>query len=287
MSGTIRAGDRVDLRSTLFEVAWLKLGRRSLIGFPLGALVALLLALTMGTSAQAEFDTDKWAARQLKCDGFDDNRCFRFTDRRRRGKPYLQQPRKYVEEPDRFIIKTHVRRYYHYPQHYRRYADLYYGRPRHHGHHHWSRGRDRDWGRDRDRDRDWGRDRDRDRDWGRDRRGDRDDKWAYRSHDGRYERQCLSLITNKGAEAQTENGALISAKRAWRANVRADFGERYQDLNLAKRSEYRCWRSSTNESVVGRAGEWLTGQYRKRCQVWAVPCLGERQSLERDDDDKE
>ena len=298
MSGTIRAADCVGAFWTRFEVAWIRVGRFLLPGGLLAALVALLMAFATGTPAQAEFDTDRWAARQLKCDGFDDNRCFRYTDRRRRNKPFLQQPRRYVEEPERYIAKTtHIHKYHHYPQHYRRYADLYYGRPRHHGHHHWSRGRDRDWGRDRDRDRDWGRDRDRDRDWGRDRdrdrdwgrdrRGDRDDKWDYRSQDGRYERQCLSLITNKGAEAQTENGALISAKRAWRANVRADFGERYQDLNLAKRSEYRCWRSSTNESVVGRAGEWLTGQYRKRCQVWAVPCLGERQSLERDDDDKE
>jgi len=296
MFSTLRVGERVVARSTLFEVAWLRLG--CTLGAALGALVALLTALTIGTPARAEFDTDKWVARQLKCDGFDDNRCFRFVDPRRRNKPHLK-PHKYVEEPDRYVVKTlHFRKYYHYPHHYRRYADLYYGRPRHHGHHHWGRDRGRRdndrWDNDHgDRDR-WDRDRgDRwDRDRGdRDRRDrgdrDRDDKWAYRRDDGRYERQCLYMITNKGAEAQTENGALISAKRAWRANVRADYGERYQDLNQARRAEYRCWRSSTNESAIGRAGEWLTGQYRKRCQVWAVPCLGERQRLERDDDDKE
>lgn len=283
MSGTLRAGECVSARSGLVEVTWLRLGRAISIGAPLGALAALFLALTMGMTAKAEFDTDKWAARQLKCDGFDDNRCFRYVDRRRRGKPFLQ-PHKYVEEPDHFVIRPHVRRYYVYPSHYRRYADLYYGRSRHHGRHHWGRDRGRDWGHDRDRD--WGRDRD--RDWDRDRGDrDRDDKWSYRGHDGRYERQCLYMITTKGAEAQTENGALISAKRAWRASVRADFGERYQDLNHAKRGEYRCWRSSTNESAIGRAGEWLTGQYRKRCQVWAVACLGERQTLENDNDDKE
>jgi hypothetical protein len=282
MSGTLRAAECVDTRSRLVEVAWLRLGRTISHSAPLGALAALLLVLTMGTATLAnDFDTDKWAARQLKCDGFENNRCYRYVDHRRRNKPYLK-PQKYVEEPDRYYVKTaHPRKYYHYPQHYRRYADMYYGRPHHHRHDHWNRGR---WDRDRwDRDRDHGRwDRDRDR-WDR----DRDDKWGYRTHDGRYERQCLYLITTKGAEAQTENGALISAKRAWRASVRADFGERYQDLNNAKRGEYRCWRSSTNESALGRAGEWLTGQYRKRCQVWATPCLGERQTLEGDQDDKE
>ncbi len=40
------------------------------------------------------------------------------------------------------------------------------------------------------------------------------------------------MVTAKGTEAQTENGALISAKRAWRAWVRSDHGERYQDLEL-------------------------------------------------------
>ena len=83
--------------------------------------------------------------------------------------------------------------------------------------------------------------------------------------------QCLHMVTAKGTEAQTENGALVSAKRAWRAWVRSDHGERYQDLDAAKNGEYRCWRSSTNESTIGKVGEFLTGQYRKRCQVWAVP----------------
>lgn len=297
MSSTLRAGECIVVaRPMRDEVAGLR--RRSLppIAAAASALVvafaALLFAPAMGVPAQAgEFDTDKWAARTLKCDGFDDNRCFRYTDRRRRNKPYLQA-RKYVPEPDQYVVKTvDARRYYHYPHHYRRYADMYYGRPKHHGHDHWGRGRweHAGW---RDRGDRWDRDRgdrwDKDR-WDKDRgdRWDRDERWASRGHDSRYERQCLYLITTKGAEAQTENGALISAKRSWRASVRADFGERYQDLNHAKRGEYRCWRSSTNESAVGRAGEWLTGQYRKRCQVWAVPCLGDRQTLENDNDDKE
>lgn len=294
MLGTLRAGEYIAAQQARSEIRFQSTSipasrRKQRLCGAVVALGALLMVLGVGTPALAEFDTDKWASRRLKCDGFEDNRCFRYVDKRRRNKPYLQQPRKYVEEPDRYIVKTiEPRRYghykhshfYHYPRHYRRYADLYYGRPKYHkhyGHDHWGRGR---WDRDR-----WDRWDDR---WDRDRdRWDRDDKWAYRTHDGRYERQCLFMITTKGAEAQTENGALISAKRAWRASVRADYGERYQDLNHSRRAEYRCWRSSTNESALGRAGEWLTGQYRKRCQVWAVPCLGERQRLESDQDDKE
>lgn len=291
MFSTLRAGERVVVRSAQMQVGSVKL--RHLKGAFFAVLGAVLATLAVGTPAKADFNTDKWAARQLKCDGFDDNRCYRYVDPRRRNKPYLKAP-KYVDEPHRYVVKTvpPAPRYYHYPLHYRQYADLYYGRPKHYGHHHWGRHRHRShrdrWDDDDDRwDRKKGRwdDDDDDDRWGR--RRHREDKWTYRGVDGRYERQCLFMITNKGAEAQTENGALISAKRAWRANVRADYGERYQDLNEAKRAEYRCWRSSTNESAVGRAGEWLTGQYRKRCQVWAVPCLGERQRLERDDDDKE
>ena len=45
--------------------------------------------------------------------------------------------------------------------------------------------------------------------------------------------------------------------------------------------------NSTNESTIGKVGEFLTGQYRKRCQVWAVPCLGERHTLDGDKDDRE
>lgn len=104
---------------------------------------------------------------------------------------------------------------------------------------------------------------------------------------GRYERECQPLVTAKGAEANTETGAMSVAKRAWRAWVRSDYGERYQDLDYAKHAEYRCWRSSTNESALGKAGEFFAGAYRKRCQIWAVPCLGERQKLEGDKDDRE
>jgi hypothetical protein len=245
--------------------------------------VLALLAMTPAPAHAEGEDTGAYVKRTLRCDGFENNRCYRFADPRRRGKPYLQphlhaQPvrdgydARYVVEK-RPIGPTYTEDW----------------RDRHHSwrDHQAFRERWRDY---RDRDRDY-RDRDRDyRDGDRDYRDrdyyDRRDRDRYSRYD-RYERQCLYVVTTKGTEAQTENGALISAKRAWRAWVRSDHGERYQDLDAAKNGEYRCWRSSTNESTIGKVGEFLTGQYRKRCQVWAVPCLGERHTLDGDKDDRE
>lgn len=235
------------------------------IGPMIAAVCALLLLATAPVEAQGDVD-QRWINKTLKCDGFDDNRCYRYVDPRRRGKPYLKTPR--PEQPS--YVFPYQRRYHAWRfQHRPHYEQKYHG----HGYQH------RPY---------YARDHERWRDDKYDRYYDgRYDGSRYGRYDSRYERQCLRMITTKGSEAQTENGALISAKRAWRAWVRADYGERYQDLDHARHAEYRCWRSSTNESVLGRAGEWLTGQYRKRCQVWAVPCLGDRQKLEGDKDDRE
>ena len=234
-------------------------------------LVVLALLAMMPASVRAEGeDTGAYVKRTLRCDGFEDNRCFRFADPRRRGKPYLQ-PHLYRQQPrapDNYDTRyVNDRR----PQG----PDYVEDGREHWRDHSWRDRRDRDY-RDGDyRDRDY-----RERDY-----YDRRDR--YGRYDHRFERQCLHLVTAKGTEAQTENGALVSAKRAWRAWVRSDYGERYQDLDAAKNGEYRCWRSSTNESTIGKVGEFLTGQYRKRCQVWAVPCLGERHTLDGDKDDRE
>ncbi|KAB2919698.1 MAG: hypothetical protein F9K29_05150 [Hyphomicrobiaceae bacterium] len=245
----------------------------SVISLSLTAVAAF--AFLMPAPAHAQGESPDWVARTLKCDGFDNNRCYRYVDRRRRGKPYLQPRKPLYEETADYVFPYERRR--HYYQYYNGYHPKYY-HPRHyrswqHYRHDYAR-YDNGWRRHDD----WRRYDDGRRYYG------RHQDWQ---HHSRYERQCLHVITAKGSEAQTENGALISAKRAWRAWVRSDFGERYQDLEFAKRGEYRCWRSSTNESALGRAGEFLTGQFRKRCQIWAVPCLGERQKLEGDKDDRE
>src|SRR5262245_44511929 len=233
------------------------------------AVAAPLLLLPAPARAEGE-DTATYVSKSLRCDGYENNHCYRFADPRRRGKPYLQ-PHYHHHNPEGNDTRYALER-----------------RPSYAQEHSW---RDRSWREREDyRDRDWRdrrdyRDRDRDRDY-RD-RGDYRDYTDRRDRFGRYERQCLFMVTAKGTEAQTENGALISAKRAWRAWVRSDHGERYQDLDEAKNGEYRCWRSSTNESTIGKVGEFLTGQYRKRCQVWAVPCLGDRHTLDGDKDDRE
>ena len=237
------------------------------------AITAPLLMLPAPTQAEGT-DTATYVTKTLRCDGYENNHCYRFADPRRRGKPYLQPHYQHQHaEAVRPVVPLYAREHAWRERSWREREDYRE-----------QEGRDRDWrdreGRDRDwRDRDY-RDRDRDyrdRDYA-DRRGDR-----Y----GRYERQCLFMVTAKGSEAQTENGALIAAKRAWRAWVRSDHGERYQELDESKNAEYRCWRSSTNESAVGKAAELVLGQYRKRCQIWAIPCLGERHTLDGDKDDRE
>lgn len=235
-------------------------------------LAVLALLATMPAPAQAEGeDTGAYVKGTLRCDGFEDNRCFRFADPRRRGKPYLQPHyRQAHPRPEPYVVDRRA------PVDVEEVRDQAWRES-------W---RERNW-RDRDYDRDY-RDRGdyRDRDYRERDYYDRRDRDRYGRYD-RFERQCLHLVTAKGTEAQTENGALVSAKRAWRAWVRSDYGERYQDLDSAKNGEYRCWRSSTNESTLGKVGEFLTGQYRKRCQVWAIPCLGDRHTLDGDKDDRE
>ena len=226
------------------------------------------LLLMMPAPAQAEGqDTAAYVSRSLRCDGFDRQSLLsvRRSAPARQALPtaaHASSSQNHDAHDTRYVVE---RRSLAPP-----YVHEHAWRDRDHS------GREHSW-------REGGRYRDRDRDY-RDRDYDRRDR--YGRHD-RHERECLHPVTAKGTEAQTENGALVSAKRAWRAWVRSDHGERYQDLDAAKNGEYRCWRSSTNESTIGKVGEFLTGQYRKRCQVWAVPCLGERHTLDGDKDDRE
>lgn len=98
--------------------------------------------------------------------------------------------------------------------------------------------------------------------------------------------QCIGrILTVKGGAANTETGAMNQTKRAIRALVRADHGEVYQDLAFAKQLTYRCWRASTNESVLGSGAERVGAAfgfdtYQKRCQIWLNPCMPPRVPLE-------
>ena len=84
--------------------------------------------------------------------------------------------------------------------------------------------------------------------------------------------RCYGIIAVVGYEAITEETALAEAQRQWAARVRFDYGERYTDLANAQDVNSVCTRSATNESVIGKVGEFLIGQYRKRCKIWARPC---------------
>src|SRR5262245_44290476 len=54
-------------------------------------LALLALLATMPAPAQAEGeDAGAYVKSTLRWDGFEDNRCYRFADPRRRGQPYLQ-----------------------------------------------------------------------------------------------------------------------------------------------------------------------------------------------------
>lgn len=88
----------------------------------------------------------------------------------------------------------------------------------------------------------------------------------------RNQLRCERTMEGRGAEANTSEGALRLANRAWQAGVRAELGERFMELKHAGEYKWSCFRSSTNESVAGRALEWAAGAVRVRCQVWARPC---------------
>lgn len=108
--------------------------------------------------------------------------------------------------------------------------------------------------------------------WGRGRCGPRpySSDVNYSSADGA---QCLSLtIEREGGAANTETGALNQAKRAMRSTLRNRFGERFQDLALAQRLDYKCTRVTTNESVLGAGAERVGtafgfDPYQKRCTI--------------------
>ena len=72
--------------------------------------------------------------------------------------------------------------------------------------------------------------------------------------------------------SDSENGAMNSAKLNWGAMVRAEMGERYMDIEMAVDVRHRCYRASTNETLLGKAAESLTGAFQWRCEIKARAC---------------
>lgn len=85
---------------------------------------------------------------------------------------------------------------------------------------------------------------------------------------------CGPLVRVVGPDAWTERGAYIKAERAWRSQVRFDFGEGVSDLKRARDISVQCARASANESALGKVGEKVAGglAVRDRCVIAARPC---------------
>ncbi len=104
--------------------------------------------------------------------------------------------------------------------------------------------------------------------------------------DERWERdereRCLDRKRVVGSEHASVEGALNAAKRQWMSLVRWDHGEKFMNIDIAKDYRQRCERSSTNETIAGRAAEGLTGSFYTRCEVIAAPCVARRVNTEED-----
>lgn len=84
--------------------------------------------------------------------------------------------------------------------------------------------------------------------------------------------ECVGKETHSTSVlADSENGALTSARMNWGALVRAEHGERFMDVANAMDVKHRCFRASTNETWLGKGAEAL-GAYQWRCELRARAC---------------
>lgn len=95
-----------------------------------------------------------------------------------------------------------------------------------------------------------------------------------REHCAKDDHGRPAVIEVVGLSALDEKAAENNAQRQWRVTVTHRFGEVYSDLANASRYSWRCVPVSTNETVLGKAGEFIAGEaaVRKRCGLQAVPC---------------
>jgi hypothetical protein len=78
-----------------------------------------------------------------------------------------------------------------------------------------------------------------------------------------------------GDQHLTVDGAKKAANDAWAGTIRFHYGEKFMDLNNARRVNYTCSRSSIKEGSVTTLGQTLT-----RCEIEAQPCRAPRTSDE-------
>jgi len=87
------------------------------------------------------------------------------------------------------------------------------------------------------------------------------------------DRGCKSIYKGVGNQHLTVDGAKRAADEVWAGTVRFHIGEKFMDLENAKRVSYTCSRSSIKESGISTLGQTLT-----RCEVEAQPCPAVREN---------
>jgi hypothetical protein len=103
-----------------------------------------------------------------------------------------------------------------------------------------------------------------------------DRSWNRRDPNDERGVACLPVrVRVVGPARLNEKTALEAAIRAWGSAVAYDHAEKYMEIADARRYLWRCNRASSNESVVGKAGEAVFGDaaVQKKCVVVATPCL--------------
>lgn len=113
-----------------------------------------------------------------------------------------------------------------------------------------------------------------------------DERWEERDPNIERGVSCKpDLVRVVGGAHLTKEGAINDAVRQWQSTVRYDYGEKFMDVESARQYRWRCDRASTNETLAGKVGEYVTGGqgFQRRCVVLARPCM---QPVQRGDEDK-
>lgn len=95
--------------------------------------------------------------------------------------------------------------------------------------------------------------------------------YGYRAHDEQggcqpREAHATSVL------ADSEEGALKSARRHWGALVRSQVGEQWMDIAVAIQVRHKCYRASTNETALGKVLEAVGDNFQWRCEIKARAC---------------
>lgn len=91
--------------------------------------------------------------------------------------------------------------------------------------------------------------------------------------------ECFPPVQEQSGDYPTENRAMADAEVRWGAKVAVMYGAIYADFTNANSRAKRCFRSTFDESKLGKNLEALkqnlniSDGYQKKCVVTASPCL--------------